>query len=348
MKRLLMTVAALLVLVVMVAWMAGLLTPRVAPSVDPLPAPEASVRATVQAVAVRHLESVPASVEARDTTLVASRLLARVRALSVRPGDTVQQGQVLAKLEASDLMARLKQAEENLNSVAARANEAALALDRAENLRQRQLIAQADLDAARATMTALAAQRSAAEQSVQEAQTALSWSEIVAPIAGRVVERMVEPGDTVNPGQPLVSLYNPSTLRVEAWVREALAVSLAPGQVLSVSVPTLNASTDASIEEIVPAADPGSRSFKIRLLMPLIDGLVPGMYARVSVPAGEGLSLRIPADFVRRVGQLDLVWVEGKAGPERRFIRVGKQVDGKVEVISGLSEGEVLLQPGEA
>ncbi len=347
MKRMLMTVTALLGLIVMVAWMAGLLTPRVAPGLDPLPEPEPSVTVTVKAVAYQQLESVPASVEARETTLVASRLLARVNTLSVRAGDLVEQGQVLAQLEASDLLARLKQAEEALNSISARVDEAALALDRAENLRQRQLIAQADLDTARANAAALEAQRRAAEQGIQEAKTALSWSTIVAPIAGRVVERMVEPGDTVNPGQPLVSLYNPSTLRVEAWVRETLAVGLAPGQMLSVSVPTLNATTDANIEEIVPAADPGSRSFKVRLLMPVIDGLMPGMYARLSVPAGEGTSLRIPVNYVRRVGQLELVWVRGDTGAERRFIRTGSIVGDNVEVVSGLRADEVLLQPGD-
>ncbi len=346
MKRLLLTVAALLGLVVFVAWMAGMLTPRVAPGVDPLPEPSEGERVSVEAVPVRHLETIPASVEARDTTLVASRLLARVNTLKVRPGDTVEAGALLATLEQGDLAARAKQAQESLKSVIARFDEAKLALERAESLRERQLIAQADLDGARANFAALTAQQAAAEQAVTEAETALSWSTITAPIAGRVVERLVEPGDTVNPGQPLLSLYNPSTLRVEAWVREALAVNLQPGQSLSVTIPTLGVTAEAAIEEIVPAADPGSRSFKVRLLMPVMDRLVPGMYAQVAVPAGEGISLRIPEQYVRRVGQLDLVWVDSPAGPERRFIRTGSVVDGFVEVVSGLEAGERLLKPG--
>lgn len=346
MKRFLLMVAALLALVFFVAWMAGVLTDRVAPGIKPLPAPETEDHFLVELQPIEHTESIPASVEARDATLVASRLLARVTTLSVRPGDQVAAGDVLATLEQQDLSARLKQAEENFNSIAARHEEARLALGRARNLRQRSLIAQAELDASEADAATLAGRLAAARQAVREAEAALSWATITAPIAGRVVERLVEPGDVVNPGQPLLALYNPSTLRVQAWVRETLAVKLIQGQTLRVAIPSLDAVLEAAIEEIVPTADPGSRSFRVRLLIPVLDRLVPGMYARVEVPAGAGRVVRIPESYVRQVGQLDLVWVQGESGPERRFIRVGGAENGQVEVISGLAPGERLVRPG--
>lgn len=340
-----LTIVALLVLVAAVAYLAGWMSPRIGPGLEQA----ADIAVTDSHIARDTLmlrsEQVPASIEARDTTTIASRLLARVTSVNVRAGDNVDMGAVLATLEQQDLAARLGQARENLKSLEARLAEAKLALARAEDLRQRQLIAQADLDQARANFATLEAQVGGSRQAVNEADAALDYAEIRAPIAGRVVERFAEPGDTVSPGQLLLSLYNPATLRVEAWVRESLAVNLEVGQMLSLVVPSVGTETDAQIEEIVPAADPGSRAFLVRLLLPLQGRLAPGMYARVDVPVGEARVLYLPRRFVREVGQLNVIWVRGSAGVERRFIRVGRIDGDNIEILSGLDAGETVVLP---
>jgi membrane fusion protein (multidrug efflux system) len=348
MPRILVTALAVAGLILAVVYMAGWLSPRVAPGLNEAPDTATEDRFTAREIVVQRIEQVPASIEARDTTMIASRLLARVTSLKVRPGETVAVGQVLATLEQQDLEARLGQAREQLKSLEARLEEARLALARAQDLRERQLVAQAALDQARANYATLDAQRGAAQQAVSEAETALDYAEIRAPISGRVVERFAEPGDTVSPGQPLLSLYNPATLRVEAWVRESLAVDLDVGQFLSLSVPSVGTEANAQIEEIVPAADPGSRAFLVRLVLPLQGRLAPGMYARVDVPAGDDCSLRLPRRFLREVGQLNVIWVDGPAGVERRFVRIGRTIDSEVEVVSGLSAGETVVLPAAA
>lgn len=348
MPRILVTALAVAGLILAVVYMAGWLSPRVAPGLNEAPDTATEDRFTAREIVVQRIEQVPASIEARDTTMVASRLLARVTSLKVRPGESVAVGQVLATLEQQDLEARLGQAREQLKSLEARLEEARLALARAQDLRERQLVAQAALDQARANYATLDAQRGAAQQAVSEAETALDYAEIRAPISGRVVERFAEPGDTVSPGQPLLSLYNPATLRVEAWVRESLAVDLDVGQFLSLSVPSVGTEANAQIEEIVPAADPGSRAFLVRLVLPLQGRLAPGMYARVDVPAGDDRSLRLPRRFLREVGQLNVIWVDGPAGVERRFVRIGRTIDSEVEVVSGLSAGETVVLPAAA
>lgn len=345
MKRFVLAITALSGLVVVVLWMAGVFNHKIQPDLKPVSDTGMRESVTIDEESMVRVEKIPGSIAARDATRVASRLLARVSTLTVRPGDLVTAGELLATLEKDDLTARVRQAEESLNSITARYQEASMAFERAQSLRRKQLISQADLDAAKANIVSFEAQRAAAEQSVDEVKTALSWSRIHAPISGRVVERLVEPGDTVHPGQPIVALYNPSTLRVEAWVRESLAVKLVVGQPLEVSVPALDITVAAAIEEIVPVADPGSRAFKVRLLMPLLDRLVPGMYAEVSVTIDTARSLLIPSRFIREVGQLDVVWVQGVTGPERRFIRTGSRYHDKIEVVSGLSKGETLLAP---
>jgi len=291
-------------------------------------------------------EPVPASVEAKETTIISSRLLARITAINVRAGDYVEEGQLLLTLEKKDLLARAEQARDQVRSVEARLTEAQKNLQRAEELHQRGLIAAAARDAARADADALQADLSSARQALEEAQTAVGFTEIRSPIAGRVVDRFAEPGDTASPGMKLLSLYNPFSLRVEARVREQLALSLDVGQSLEVEVPSLNRSYTAKIEEIVPAADPGSRSFLVKAVLPSGQNLLPGMYARVKVPAGERTRLLIPANRVAQVGQLDVVWVAEGDKIVRRFVRLGRPADeGMIEVTAGLAAGDAVLPP---
>jgi RND family efflux transporter MFP subunit len=190
----------------------------------------------------------------------------------------------------------------------------------------------------------LLAEMGGANQALDEANTALGFTEIMAPFNGRVVDRFAEPGDTAQPGSKLLALYNPLSLRVEAQVREHLALELEVGQALQVEIPSLEKVVDAVIEERVPAAEPGSRSFLVKAGVPYDTDMLPGMYARLLVPAGKGQQLLIPADRVVHVGQLDLVWVLEEGQSYRRFVRIGQTTqDGRVEVVSGLSEGEEVL-----
>ncbi len=346
MKKLILPLLTVLGLLLVVAWMAGTFSDKIEP--DLAPAGEGSSAAAVPVVAElsAYSEPVPASVEAKETTLISSRLLARITSIHVRAGDQVEEGQLLLTLEKKDLLARAQQARDRIRAVEARLTEARQNLQRAEELHQRGLIAVADRDAARADAASLEAELSSARQALEESETAVAFSEIHSPIAGRVVDRFAEPGDTASPGAKLLSLYNPFSLRVEARVREQLALSLQTGMELQVEIPALGRSYSARIEEIVPAADPGSRSFLVKALLPSEKSLMPGMYARVQVPAGERERLLVPAERVASVGQLDVVWVAEEGGAVRRFVRLGRPAgEGMVEVVAGLAAGEAVLPP---
>jgi membrane fusion protein, multidrug efflux system len=343
-RKLLLAAAALLVLALLVAAMAGVFTDKIAPGLAATSAIDTSEAITVTVQDVPFTETVPASIEAKETTIISSRLLARITSISVRAGDFVEPGQVLMELEKGDLLARAQQTREQILAVQARLTQARKNLERAEQLHKRGLIAIADRDAARANAAALEADLGSAQQVLQEAETAVSFTEIRSPIAGRIVDRFAEPGDTASPGQKLLALYNPFSLRVEAWVREELALSLKSGDELQVEIPSVQRTLTALIEEIVPAADPGSRSFLVRAILPSDHKLLPGMYARLQVFAGYRQQLLVAADRVASVGQLDVVWVAHNGVVERRFVRLGQQgKDGLIEVISGLEDGDLLL-----
>lgn len=348
MKKWLIPITAIALLLVIIAWMAGAFRDRIEPGLgESIPGETDNAVAVLREDAVV-TESVPASIGARQATTISSRTMARITGITVRAGDEVEKGQLLVSLERSELESRLQQAKGQVRSIEARLREARQNLDRAEELYERKLVAAAALDEARANHDALVADMGRARQAVNEAQTALDYTEIVSPIDGRVVERFAEPGDTATPGEMLLTLYNPGTLRIEGAVREGLALSLDIGQELGVEIPATGAVTTARIEEIVPAADPGSRSFMVKAQVDYSGQLMPGMYARMQIPAGTRSVLLVPRDRVLNYGQLDLVWVSGENGIERRFIRAGRMIrPGMREVISGLAEGDLVLPPGE-
>lgn len=342
-KKLLLPAAALVMLLLIIAWMAGFFSDKIAPGLEPA---ETFTEADTVPVIARDtpiLEAVPASVEAKQATLISSRIMARIKSIPVRSGDSVSEGQLLIALEKTDLQARAGQAAEQVRAVAARLREAQQNLTRMQQLRAQGLVALADLDRARANYNALQAEQASAQRAKEEAETAVNFADIRAPIAGRVVDRFAEPGDTATPGSKLLSLYNPLSLRVEAQVREQLALSLTLDQPLTVEIPALQLSVAAQVEELVPAAEPGSRSFLVKAAIPYQPRLLPGMYARLLLPAGNKQQLMIPSDRIAQVGQLDVVWVLEDGRPARRFIRTGKTLEGYTEVTSGLSSGERLL-----
>ena len=344
MKKFLLPLLAIVALLLMIAWMAGLFTEKIQPDTRVLEQSPTGEPVMVQSLDVTIIEKVPASIEAAQATLISSRLLARIVAVDVRAGDSVNRGDLLIELENSDIEARVQQAEANIRSTTARLNEARQNLGRVKELQAGGVMSVADLDKAQAIHDTLLADMESVNQGLEEAKTALSYTRIAAPFDGRVVDRFAEPGDTAQPGTKLLALYNPLSLRVEAHVREVLALGLEVGQSLQVEIPSQQKTVDAVIEERVPAADPGSRSFLVKAGVAFDGSLLPGMYARLLVPAGTGSRLLIPADRVVHVGQLDLVWVYEDGQSYRRFVRIGQLGEtGQVEVLAGLKKGEQVL-----
>ncbi len=337
-------VLALTVLLVAVAWMAGVFKQKIEPGLDAKNEVQGQNYVLAEQRKVKIMEVVPGTLAAKQATLVSSRVMARITEISVRAGDSVRTGDVIIRLEQDDAKARLAQAQGQVDSVQARATETVLALDRALMLHKKSLIAIADVDKARANKESAAAELIAATQQVAEARAALQFTEIRSLIDGTVVDRFAEPGDTATPGTQLLSLYNPLTLRVEAAVREQLAVQLVIGQILNVSIPSLGKKLPGRIDELVPAADPGSRSFLIKASLNFDAQLRPGMYAEIEVPGAQAEEILVPISSVVSVGQLNVIWVKQDGEFIRRFVKIGAPTtDDKLEVLAGLSVGEQVL-----
>jgi RND family efflux transporter MFP subunit len=346
MKRIVEAAAGIGLIFFAVSWLSGSCEDRTAPERVELGGE--GVRPGEAAFAVE--ERVEASVEwaagevaSSRHTSVSSRVLARIDEVRISAGSRVEAGDVLVVLDARDLRARVGEAEEALRSGRARLALAESEHARAQALYTRGVTAKREVDRVVSELDGARAEVRRLEEAREDARTALSFAQLRAPVSGRVVDRLAEPGDTAMPGTPLLQIYDPSVLQVEVPVRESLAVHLRVGQRLPVEVPALVASLDGVVDEIVPFAEPGARTLlvKVRLLDP-DERLFAGMYARVSVPAGERRRLLIPSRAIEVIGQLAYVDVVGEGGArERRLVTAGRAEAGeRTEVLSGLRAGE--------
>jgi HlyD family secretion protein len=305
---------------------------------------------------------------------IEARISAQVIDVQVRSGDRIEKDQVLLVLDNRQMTTRLsqsqqalktaisqkEQAQQALNVVEAAFNEAEADYERIRNYYESQaatkqeleraqsrfLQAGAGLKQAKEAITGANAGIRQAEEMVREAEIFLSYTLIKAPAAGEVLERLVEPGDMALPGRPLILLKTSGALQLEVFVREGLIRNVEPGTSLSAVITTSDQTLTAQVEEIIPYADPRTRTFLVKAILPEIEGIYPGIYGKLLIPSGTTKVVLIPPGAIRRIGQLEMVKVKKGDIWESRYIKTGKIHGELVEVLSGLSGNETLMIEG--
>jgi RND family efflux transporter MFP subunit len=301
---------------------------------------------TVEVTPEPIIEQAAGTVRAKVETVISPVITAAISSILVRAGDEVEQGGVLVELDSRELNARVAQAHQAAVAAQARLVKTEKDFERVQRISKADpgAISKAELDRTQAALRTAQAELLRVRRREDEAKTTFSYTTLVAPITGRVVERYADPGDTARPGEPLLRMYDPLTLRLEASVRESVASKLAKGQSLTVKVDALDMQFPTVVDEIVPSADPGSRTFLVRVSLTGGSGLYPGMFGRLLIPIGQTKKVYIPVKAVTSVGQLDFVMVKTAQGPARRYVRLGARTrQDQVEVISGLAPDEEIL-----
>lgn len=341
-------ILALVLLGGVMAYLAGGFESKIAIDVEPEPLPpRGGALFKVAVVNEPAFEQAAGTIRSRTEAAIAPLITATIAAINVSAGDAVEQGDELILLDSRELAARKDQAQQGVAVAKAQAARAERDLERIQNVIKTSpgAISKMEYDRVQTEMQTARAGLVRAQRRVDESSAALSYGRITAPFAGRIIDRQAEPGDTARQGQTLLRMYDPSAIRVEAAVRESLAGRMQRGQRLEVRVDALERTLEAVVEEIVPTADPGSRSVLVKAGVPESAGLYPGMFARLLIPTGTRSRIYIPRDAVNQVGQLDVVYVKTDQGPTRRFVRLGMPVEDKIAVISGLRAGEEIFRP---
>ena len=354
------------------------------PQVEPTPVPVTLGSAALTSMA----DSFEAggTLVARQTAVISSRILAPVLRVTVQPGATVRRGQVLVELDGANITASAAGATSSLEAARASARaaesqrtaaEAGLALARATHTRiarlqqDRSATAQeldealTALQQAEARLAAVSAQVDAAHRSVDAAQAGAQvatitqgWATLTAPFDGRVVARHVDPGTTVGPGQPLVTIEATGAqfgLQMDVQLDATRAAGLTLGQTAEIRVETGGTSewTPARVTKIA-RVDSASHSFTVTL--ETIGGLdagtsatawQSGYFGRARFAGDAHERLTVPESAIVTRGQLTFVYLVGADDHARlRIISIGEARDGRVEVLSGLTVGDrVVLAP---
>lgn len=338
MRRLLVVLRVLATLVVgvgamgvLMVWLAGGFHEKIQPkNARPLPPPVAGLpTVAVEARLVPAFRDAVGTVAAEHETAVASLLLGRVREVKVSAGDEVKAGDVLVSFEKAEHQARLDQANAALRSAEddLRRLEKLAAGHSAVVTEQEVAQARARVDGARAKRT--------------EAATVLSYATVKAPSAGVVIDRYIEVGDTVQPGQTLIRLYD--RLQLVATVPESLQSRLKVGQAIGVRLDALGLECEGQVAEIVPQSS-RARAFEVKVTGPCSKGVMPGMFGRIRIPLEPRREIRIPVAAVRRVGQIAMVFLVQPSGHAlRQFVRLGRETGDAVVVRSGLTAGDRIV-----
>ena len=319
----------------------------------PAAVPESGLKTA--AVEMRDVEltyTAEAVVEAVRQSTVAAQIAGRIVELRFDVGDYVKKGEVIARIDERAASQAVAASEAQVRQA-----EAALRNARAEFERSKQLVAQkflspAALDKAEAEYKAAQARVTALLAGAGQAQTERSFATIFAPYSGLVSARHVELGEMAVPGKPLMTGFDPGTLRVTATVPQAQIAAIQAGAKARVEVPSSARWVEATQLTVIPAADPRTHTTQVRLGLPAdVRGIYPGIYARAHFVTGRTAALLVPRAAVLQRSEVTAVYVIPESGaPQLRQIRLGTAGDEHaVEVLAGLRPGErVALEPVKA
>lgn len=311
----------------------------------PLRPPSAGSKfAVVTEITQPRYESAIGAIKPVHEANVASKILARVLEVNVTAGKKVNAGDILVRLSDDEQRSRVQQAEAERDSMVAQLQLAKSEVNR-EQLMASKSISQSEFDTATTRVQTTQASADRANCAVEEAKVYLDFATVVSPFSGIIVDKSVQPGDTVSPGQTLLSLYDPTNMQLVANVRESLAMKLQVGQQLPARMESLGYECLATVSEVVPKADVSSRSFEVKVSGPCPPGVYSGMFGRLMLPLEDERLILIPAQTIQRVGQLTFVQVLIEGGLAKRSVQVGRNFKDQVEILTGLKAGEQVLIP---
>ena len=313
-----------------------------------------TVRVEMRSVPIVHVAE--AGIEAVHQVMLAARAPGHVLELPLDVGDLVADGALVARLDAREAGQMVAGAQAAVAEASAALEHARAEYRRAQSLAGRGFLSDSAVDQAKVAQDAAQARLRAAQAGRGQAGVVFDHARVVAPLTGVVSARHVEVGEFVQPGTPLVTVFDPGSMRAVVDLPSArmrmLPDGVEPNLRAWIEIPETGRSFEAVQVTVLPAADERTHTRRLRLqLPPEITGVVPGAFARAHIQLGESARVTIPAEAVVRRSELTGVYVvDARHGFSLRQIRVGAVLpDASVEVLAGLREGEeVALDPVRA
>jgi RND family efflux transporter MFP subunit len=312
----------------------------------------------VQRQAVADYVEAVGTVRALQTSQLASQIVGAVVSIRVQEGQHVRKGEVLIVIDDAQQHAALERtaaavnaAQQDLMAADADYALAHATFVRYQSLYEKKSVSPHEMDEVQAREKSAAARRDQAQAGIAQARAVesqsranLAYTRICAPFDGVVTAKHVDVGALASPGMSLLTVEDTHGFRLEASVDEGDIHLVTLGATAPVKVDALGEEFQGKIVQIVPAADPGSRSFVVKLNLPSEPRLRSGYFGRARFPRGQRDAIVVPRTALIDRGQLEGVYVVAPAGEiGLRFVTVGKVSGDTIEVLSGLTAGERLV-----
>ncbi|HXG52796.1 MAG TPA: efflux RND transporter periplasmic adaptor subunit [candidate division Zixibacteria bacterium] len=315
------------------------------------------------------------TVVSRRTATLSSKIVGTVVAVAVREGDRVPRGKTVVEIDNRDLRAELQGAEAALDEIERAVKGAELGLVAArgqrelayatfkryesliargsvapqeyDEVRTRYAIADAEAGRAEENLQSLRARKEQAKARLAYARAVLSYTAIAAPFDALVTAKTAEAGMLASPGSPLLTLEEAGHYRLELQVGESRMGHVALGKTVPVVLDAVEQELSGNVAEIVPAADPRSRTFTVKVALPSHPAIRSGLYGKARFSLGKRTVLSVPAAALLRRGQLVGIYVANPEGIVRfRLVTTGERYGDRVEILSGLKAGERVVTKG--
>lgn len=286
------------------------------------------------------------TVKARATAAVASRVMGTVTALKVREGDRVREGQVLLTIDDRDVAQRVNAAEKAVEAAKQNKSLMEITYQRYRKLHDEKALSPQEMDQIATQKKVADVEYERAIAGLSEAKVQHGFTMVAAPFSGLVTEKKIEAGGMAVPGIPLLTLEDTSSFTLEANVDQGLSTKISIGTKAEVAVDPLFSRIEGRISEVVPAIDPMSRTFLVKIGLSGT-GLRSGLYGKVRIPVGKKEAILVPRTALLERGHLTGIYTVNEKGIiSFRLVRVGKEYGDNIEVLSGLNAGERIIIGG--
>ena len=308
--------------------------------------------APVQVREVAQTYSADGVVEATRQSTVSAQISGRVQEIYFDVGDSVKKGQVILRIDQQEAAQALAGSQAQVMQAQAAMHNAKSNYERARQMFAQKFISQAAMDKADADYKIALAQAAASQAGESRAAVAQGYTAVVAPYGGMVAARLVQVGEMVSVGQPLMTGFDPSKMRVIVNVPQDKLQDIGARPDVAIEFPAINLRVQAASVTVQPLADARTHTTQIRIDLPAKQtGVYPGMFVRAHFVVGKAKRMLIPASAVMRRSEVVAVYVVGdKDQVTLRQVRLGESVgQNEIEVLAGLNAGErVALDPVKA
>lgn len=292
-------------------------------------------------------------VESSRMATISTKLMGYITSVKVKVGDRVKKGELLVSIESEEILAKRSQAQAMVVQAEAAFTNAEKDYERYQQLYSLQSASAKELENVKLMYISAKSRLDAAQQARNEASALLSYTQLRAPFAGVVTQKMADQGTMATPGMPILLVEQHGEYQVRATLPEAAISKIGKGAAVVVNISSIGKTFKAQVDELSPSSLASGGAYEVLINVPnsAKSSLFSGQYANVTV---EGMTMSaentsasavfVPeSSIVRRDHLTGLYTISTQGTAILRWVRIGKQKGSKVEVLSGIAANEQLI-----